>query len=63
MPRLFAQPKTAVASPLFWFTATEFLDGGNDPAAVPLYLTRPEIILKFIWLIPVDDALHSLGDL
>jgi hypothetical protein len=49
-------------SPLFWFTATEFLEGDDGAASEPLYLTRPEIILKPIWLTPVDDALHSLTD-
>jgi hypothetical protein len=48
-------------SPLFWFTATEFLEG-DDPQAEHLYLSRPEIILKPIWLTPVDDTLHSLID-
>lgn len=48
-------------SPLFWFTATEFLEG-DDAASDHLYLSRPEIILKPIWLTPVDDTLHSLTD-
>ena len=52
-------------SPLFWFTTSRLFtdetasDKGRNQ---PVYLARPEIVLKRIWASPVDDTLHSLID-
>jgi Replication-relaxation len=51
-------------SSLFWFTASEVLarPTGAGTRQIPLYLSRPEIILDRIWATPVDDTLYQLLD-
>lgn len=39
-------------SPLFWFTATEFIKD--------IYRSRPDVILRGIWQTPLNDARYSL---
>jgi hypothetical protein len=55
-------------SPLFWFTTSRLFvqeapnDEGARSRALPMYLQKPDMVLRKIWASPVDDTFHSLID-
>ena len=46
---------------LFWFTISPLFTDPLDGAAVPRYLSQPELVLDPIWALP-DRAMQALGD-
>lgn len=55
-------------SPLFWFTSSSFFTKKQQVAdsesvrQLPLYLLKPDVIFKKIWLTVVSNTLYSLID-
>lgn len=53
-------------SPLFWFTTSrlfteeEVVQVGSQRRSIPAHLRHADMVLRKIWLTPVDDNFHSL---
>lgn len=52
--------------PLFWFTASQIFSVekpiANGKGRIPLFLMRPEIVLRKVWATTQSDSVVALGD-